>query len=273
MIAHSAMSPEDPSTNTNDGPEQVNFPKDLVQLKKPIILNPEPSKYLNSDIVAPRFYNSFNYSLMPKESTSVELALGITSANPGEGKTLVASNLAVSLAIANRRETVIVDLNVRNPQLHSIFGAPLGPGLVEALNEREIQVTHTAIRNLYVLTAGSPRSNPLGVESLMGTESRTKSGAVPKASIKLEHLAAFRDVIYSLKERFDFMIFDLPSILEHQFPILFMNHLDGLMVVVDAKKTKQADIDRLFQRLNQKQVLGFVFNRIDEGYRREGGGK
>jgi Mrp family chromosome partitioning ATPase len=58
--------------------------------------------------------------------------LAVTSASPQEGKTLVATNLAVSFALAGER-VLLVDSDLRNPRVHRVFGVPIAPGLVDAL--------------------------------------------------------------------------------------------------------------------------------------------
>ena len=237
----------------------------LVRLLKPITFRSDVAKAIDERIVAPQFYNCFNYSLLAKDQSNFNLTIGITSANPGEGKTLVAANLAVSLAISNQVETVLVDLNIRNPRLHSIFGAKLSPGLVESLGDNSIQVVPTRIKHLYVLSAGNPVGNPQVVDRMASPS--TQQAGPRKFSLGLEQLASFRDVIYSLKQTFEFVIVDMPAIQEPRIPIQLTHQMDGLLVVVDANKTKHTDVERTFGRLNKDQILGFVINhsRDDHG--------
>ena len=234
----------------------------LVRLKKPVIIGSEPGKTIDTNVVSARFFNCFNYSLLPQDAGTT-LSVGITSANAGEGKTLVAANLAVSLATANQRETILVDCNVRNPQLHMVFGTAAGPGLVDSFYDGAVHLCKTRVRDLYVLSAGGFRGRPAPQEKPSGTNGPSPRLA-PVPSLQLEHLAAFRDVLYTLKEQFDFVIVDLPSIQENVFPLLFTNQLDGVLVVVNVGRTKQEDVEAVFRRLNQRQVLGFVLNRAGE---------
>ena len=80
-------------------------------------------------------------------------------------------------------------------------------------------------------------------------------------AIGLEQLVEFRNIIFSLEEKFDLVIVDLPSIEEFVVPTLFMKQLNGLIVVVNTGKTKKEEIDKLLKQINVNQVLGFVFNR------------
>jgi len=207
-----------------------------------------------------QFYDHFKYSLLPKEYSQGKLTLGITSPNPGEGKTLVAANLAASLAMANQRETLLIDLSVSRPRLHEIFGVPLAPGILEGLQQPTVTVSKTKVKHLSVLTVGSSVANPIESMRFGGS----KNGTAMKATVGLEQLTEFRNLLYSLEEKFELIIVDLPSIHESAIPTLFTTQLGGVIVVVNAGKTKQHDIDRLLVTLNESQVLGFVFNRVDK---------
>jgi Mrp family chromosome partitioning ATPase len=236
-------------------------PRNLVRLLKPVIIAAQQGKYVDSNEVCSRFYNCFHYSLLSKEDTAVNMAVGITSASAGEGKTLVASNLAVSLAVANQRETVLVDLNVRAPRLHRIFGTELSPGLVEALNEATIQVSKTQIEHLCLLPAGAIGGSPL-MTQYVPVNGERGAGEKSGPAVGLEHIAAFRDVLYSLRQEFEFVIVDLPALQEPRMPLLLVHQLDGILIVVNANKTKHEDIQKLFRHVNKSQILGFILNRV-----------
>ena len=77
----------------------------LMRLIKPVTILPAGEGVIDTTTISPKFYNCFNYSLLSKGSAMVSLAVGITSANPREGKTLVAANLAVSLWQRRTSET------------------------------------------------------------------------------------------------------------------------------------------------------------------------
>ncbi len=253
-------------TAGKEGERQQDVPsgqKDLVRLLKPIVVSEEQGRFIDSNVVSAQFYNCFNYSLIAKDQSAANLTVGITSPNPGEGKTLVASNLAVSLAVANQRDTVLVDLNIHAPEIHSIFGTKLTPGLVEAIHEPNIYVSKTQIKHLYVLAAGNITSSPWIAEQ-GATKDRKMKGNSGRSSIGLDQVAGFRDVIYSLKEEFEFVIVDMPALQEPRIPLLLTHQMDGLLVIVDARKTKQKDIESILRRVNPSQIIGFVFNRVGE---------
>lgn len=235
----------------------------LMHITRAISTNPVKGKGIDPSVVAFPFYNSFNYSFLSKDKRDLYLTVGVTSANPGEGKTLVASNLAVSLALAFQRRTILVDLNLQQPRLHDIFGASLSPGFSEALTGGSISVTATQVENLAVLTAGTLNGHHQPTNGSNGNGSLKRKLQEP--SVGLQHLSAFRDILYSLEEEYDFVIVDLPSINVRNFPVLFASQLNGLIVVVDSGKTKKEDLENMFRQISERQVLGFVFNRAQDG--------
>jgi Mrp family chromosome partitioning ATPase len=207
-------------------------------------------------VVSPLFYDCFNYTLLSGNGQDVNVAVGVSSANPGEGKTLVACNLGVSLTVAYQRKTILVDMNVRDPRLHEIFDVEIGPGLLEAVGDGAIHVARTAVRDLFVLTAGVANGRLAG--GLRHAMDETENAIEP--SLQLEQVAAFRDVLYSLKEHFSFVIVDMPAVRAHLVPLLFTNQLDGVLFVVHAGQTRQGEIEQAVQLINERRVLGFVYN-------------
>ncbi len=208
---------------------------------KPVIINANEGGCINNDIVAYHLYNRFNYSLFfPDDRKIMKFSLGITSPNVGEGKTITACNLAAALSIGSNRKTVIIDLNVNNPRIHEIFGTFIGPGLSDALFGKEIFVMPTQIENLFVVPAG-------------------KISVIPT-----NKLVNFNKVVNSLLKEFDFVIVDMPSLSAKNFPTLIANQLNGIIAVAEVRKTKRRDIDRLFRQLHERNVIGFVLNKVNE---------
>jgi Mrp family chromosome partitioning ATPase len=229
---------------------------ELIRLRRPVVFRSDVGQRVDGTMVAPQFYDCFNYALLSGGNDEMNIAVGVSSANPGEGKTLVACNLAISLTVAYQRKTVLVDLNVHKPRLHEVFDVPIGPGLLEAVGDGAIQVARTTISDLYVLTAGVPNGRlGGGLNSLMDDANQNV-----EPSLQLEQVAAFRDVLYSLKGAFSFVVVDMPAVREHLIPLLFTNQLDGVLFVVHGGATKQADLDHALQLINERRVLGFVYN-------------
>ncbi|MEX0609991.1 MAG: CpsD/CapB family tyrosine-protein kinase [Balneolaceae bacterium] len=200
-------------------------------------------EYVDPNIIREKFYNNFNFSKLASRNTNPKLALGVTSANKGEGKTLVAANMAVSLARAYRQRTVLVDLNFKNPELHKVFGGRLKPGMVEAMQHHKLCLNPTKIKDLYLLTAGNIHSYTPGIQDTI----------------------ALREILFTLKNEFDFIIVDMSSIFPiEDFPIHFVNEVDGLLTVIDTKNTKKKDLERIYKQIDERRFLGYILNRFND---------
>lgn len=196
---------------------------------------------VDRNVVSYPLYNSFNYSIFLKRGHEpMKMSLGVTSPNRGEGKTTIVCNLAAALSMGSGKKTVVVDLNLSSPRVHEVFGTPRGPGLAEALGGHEICVVPTQLANVYVLPIGSTRIVPPN------------------------NFPVFREVLESLFREFEFVIVDLPPAGTKGFPTLIANQLNGLLVVIRSRLTKRRDVRRLFQRVREEKVLGFILNGVDE---------
>lgn len=226
-----------------DPTKKVNKETKLTPVAKSIVVNSETSSFINRDIIKKEIYNAFNYTMLPDEYQNLNLTIGVTSPNRGEGKTVTAANLAVSFAMAYKKKTVLVDLNMKNPCLHNVFGTCLKPGLVESFENGSVFLSKTKLEQLYLLPAGHYKNFSLG----------------------LEDITTIRDVIYSLKQEFEMVILDMNSIFPiNDFPVVFANEVDGLLIVLDSQNTKYASVEKIFRHVNKNQAMGFVFNRMEE---------
>jgi len=247
---------EDDLTNENARGTEKSITHSLVRLRKTIIFHENKTAAIDMSVVNPDFYNAFDCSSLPEIMTQEKFVLGVTSPGVGDGKTLAAANLAVSIAMSQRKETVLVDFNIERPRLHNIFDVPLMPGFLDALSDTVIHISRTNVRHLSVMTAGNPSTKSFEVAGLtMGINSEEKS------SVSLEHLSDFRNLIYSLEKDFDLVIVDLPSIQDSGIPSLFAKQLDGIVVVVNAGITKKINLDQVLFHLTASNVIGFIFNR------------
>jgi len=209
----------------------------------PMNIAKEQLEYLDSNIVADKFYNNFNFSKLSQHFRELNVTLGVTSANKGEGKTLVAANMAVSLAQAYRQRTILVDLNFKNPQLHKVFGSSLDPGLAEAMQNRMLRVRPTMVDDLYLLSAGQCENY--------------------KPSIK--DTLALREILFTLKNEFDFVIVDMSSVFPiEEFPIHFINEIDGLLTVVNTESTRQEHLRKIYNHIDENRFVGYIMNKYSD---------
>lgn len=171
----------------------------------------------------------------------------VTSANPGEGKSTTAANLALIMAQADLK-TILVDADLRKPVMHKIFGVPNLGGLTDLLRSPEMEIDghlkSTEIENLKLITSGPLPPNPAEILS-----SKRMAQLLPR----LEEIA-------------DVIIFDSPPVLPVTDAVALSTRVDGVVLVTRAGQTRRELISRALQNLKQVRanVLGAVLNGISQ---------
>lgn len=179
-------------------------------------------------------------------------ALTIGSAEPGDGKSVLALQLAVTVANMGQR-VLLVDANLRQPQLHQRLGVPNHKGLSELLTEKLVPNALVEpcglAENLFVLTAGHPSAKAI---KLLG-------------SAQMQHIAD------EFQATFDWVIYDTPALGEVMDGIFVCAQTDGLLMVVGVKKTHHSSTLKTLEQLNAFRLpcLGMVANSISMGRRRQ----
>lgn len=227
----------------HDGPSEEQGRQQLVRKGKLIIYNRPANPILDENVVSVQRYNCFGTNLFPSKSEDVQLAMGVTSSTKGDGKTVVAANLATFFALDTQDDTVLVDLNFNNPRLHEVFGVSSTPGILDSLRNDTITLSRTAIKGLWLLPLGEMKGGPMSFDKVL----------------------ELREVVATLKQHFRFIVVDLPSALDPSFPAMIASHLEGYVVVVTTGKTKRTDINKIFPVLNENKIIGFVMNRFARG--------
>ena len=170
----------------------------------------------------------------------------VTGPNQGDGKTTTSTNLALAMARAGQR-TVLVDADLRRPQMHKYFAVDRSPGLAEALIDESIlteeETMETSIDDLSVLTAGGEIPNP---SEMLGSE-------------RMGHLLG------RLEDAFDLVIVDTPPLLFFSDPVSVVPHTDGALVVVEANKADRSAVGQALSLLDDvdSPALGTVLNQFD----------
>lgn len=169
----------------------------------------------------------------------------ITSTGPGEGKTMVASNLAVAFAQAGER-VLLVDADLRRPRVHEVFDKNLKPGLSNVLvgNAKASEaVLSTSVQGLWVLPAGNHPPNPA---ELLGSRRATEFMA-------------------SLSKHFDWVIVDTPPVMAVTDAALVAHNANGVVFVIGNEMTARDAARRAVGQLDQAKAkfLGAVLNRVD----------
>ncbi|MGA9117346.1 MAG: CpsD/CapB family tyrosine-protein kinase [Bacteroidota bacterium] len=203
---------------------------------KRISLGGIPDPPLDQTVVTVDRYACLGSNLFPGKISEAQLAVGVTSPNPREGRTVVASNLAAFFAVDTRDETVLVDLSFRRPRVHEVFGVPSSPGILESVRTRSVALSRTAIPGLWVL--------PLGFSDF--------------GRMTFDRVLELRETIAALKRAFRFVVVDMPPVLQSDFPGMVSSQLEGYFVVVASGSTRITEVRDGVRILNLQKIIGFV---------------
>ncbi|MDP3980269.1 MAG: polysaccharide biosynthesis tyrosine autokinase [Chlamydiota bacterium] len=170
----------------------------------------------------------------------------ITSSNPGEGKTTIAVNLAITMA-ATGENVLLIDADLRNPRVNKIFKTKPDHGLssiLAGLSSPENSIFQTQIPNLSVLSSGLIPPNP---NELL-------------ASDKMKRFINWAGAHYQR------VILDSPPVMAVSDPLNLVNQVDGTIFVIQAGKINRKIILQGLQRLKETnaKILGAVLNKINE---------
>lgn len=171
----------------------------------------------------------------------------VTSPKPGEGKTVNAINLAISIAQEVDRTVLLIDANLRKPAIHKYFGFEESMGLADyLLGKTSISevLLNPGIDKLTILPGGLPL-----------TTSSEMLGATRMA-----------DLVKEMKDRYEdrILVFDGPDILTNADSQVFSKLVDGIVLVVEAEKTTRQEIKQAIERLGESPLIGTIFNKSHE---------
>lgn len=189
-------------------------------------------------------YSSFNKDIQ---------VICVTSSNPAEGKSSVASNLA-TVAIAKYEKVLLIDCDLRKPVQHKIFKVSNKLGISNLMKEKseidlEIEGYFQKFKDnstdgkLYVLTSGKSVPNP---QEMLASE-------------------RFRELIEKFREMFDYIIIDCPPLNAVADAIPVSSIVDGTLFVVSAMDTDKSEAKNALTMLqrNGANVLGCVLTKVD----------
>jgi tyrosine-protein kinase Etk/Wzc len=211
-------------------------------------------------------------SLVWSESGETLKTIVVTSAAPGEGKTITAANLAVIFAHEGRR-VLLIDCDVRRPKLHIMLRVPRSPGLVDLLRSDA---------DMAELSAGRDEAAPPEGEIPVPEYIRTTGirglhllpcGRIEPTMADLSSSARLRRLLGDLSRWFDVVILDTPPVLAVADAGILGTMADGVLLVVRAGQTDRLAVLRAHQHLAQigARVVGTVFNDPEGEVTGEGG--
>lgn len=224
----------------------LNVGPDLISVQKP------------HSVEAEQFRNLKNTILFPEKGTPPR-SIMITSATPGDGKSFVASNLAVSIAQSIDEHVLLMDCDLRSPSLDSMFGfSNTAEGLSDYLsNAKPISslLLNTFLDKLKILPAGHIPENP---SELLSSEQ-------------------MRRLLHEVKLRYSdrYIILDTPPPYVTSETSALARQVDGIVLVVRHGKTRKQDVYDVIDIYGREKILGIVYNDAKKpfGYGKYGYGK
>ena len=169
----------------------------------------------------------------------------VTSSLPGEGKTVVASNLAVAFAQAGRR-TILVDTDLRRPGVQTIFGLPDAQGLTDLVRTDSVKIEDVAQQteapNLTVITAGTIPANPA---ELLGSR-------------------RMEAIVERLKQSAEVVIFDTPPVTAVTDAALMAAKADATIMVIQSHRSSRRIVTEGLEALTKvnARIVGAVLNNV-----------
>ena len=172
-------------------------------------------------------------------------AFVVTSAGPGEGKTLTSLNLAWLLAQTDGMRALVIDSDLRHPCATDYFGIDAPRGLSEVLSG------HASLEEAIV------RLDPAGLFLLPGGQARDDIA---------EFLSGpgYQRMLSDVRRMFDYIIIDAPPLGIFTDANVLINKADGALMVVRSGKTRYSVVDRLLEQIPRERLLGVVLNRVDQ---------
>ena len=230
-----SKSPDTALDKADDHLAPHNIEKSMITLHKPQSFEAEQFKILRTKILFP-------------SSGEPARTIMVTSTAPGEGKSFIAANLAVSIAQNISEHVLIIDCDMRVPSIHKQFGFDNVPGLSEYLSNEEplsALLLKTNINKLSVLPGGKPPPNPA---ELMSSQRMFQ-------------------LLREVKERYTdrYIIIDTPPPQLAAEANALSRQVDGILIVVKYGSTPRALVSDLIELVGKEKILGIVFNKINMG--------
>jgi capsular exopolysaccharide synthesis family protein len=206
-------------------------------------------------------YRMLRTRLLHRARTNKWVTIGVTSAGPNDGKTLTTLNLAFSMAREKSREIVLLDMDMRNPNICRTLGVEMQRELREYLEHG---------------------SDTQGMFISVGNDNLLISGSVTPTDQASELLSSprFDELLRDLKQGTvnPIVLIDLPPVLVTDDALVVAPKIDAFLVVASEGFTSRSDLTKAMNLLAEFPIAGLVLNRAVEttpgyGYGYEYGGK
>ena len=218
-----------------------------IQLDHPIVLDPILVTYHNPTGVEAEIFKILRTNILFPKTGDPPRTIMVTSAIPGDGKSFIAANLAISITHGIEEHVLLIDCDLRRPTIHSQFGFDNGVlGLSEYLVKNK-PLSHllqkTVVDKLTILPSGPPPPNP---SELLSSQK-------------------MKDLLQEVKSRYNdrYIVVDAPPPQLTAETSVLANYIDGIILVVRYGVTPKDLIKALIDKMGREKLLGVVMN----GYR------
>ncbi len=170
--------------------------------------------------------------------------IAVTSAHPGDGKSTVIGNLAVSMAQAGQK-VLLIDADMRRPKVATAFGIAESPGLTDCLDgdlDLDGAVVQSCQDRLSLLPSGSPHAQPA----------------------ELLESFRFQALLDQCREKFDVILLDSPPLLAVADPVILSQVTDGMVLAVRVQKNGRQSVERARAMIDEEhtRIIGVVVNGV-----------
>lgn len=210
-----------------------------IQPESPIVFGAKETHHHATEA-----YRTLRTRLMRLQASKGFRSIAVSSATPGEGKTMTTLNLGLCCAQLHDNPILLIDGDLRKAELSRLLGRPVGPGLAEVLSGKaafQEAILSTDNPNLCVIPAGAPESP---APELLATET-------------------WKDLLAWCSENFRLTLIDTPPARPLADFELISAACDGYLMVVRARHTERDALKSVAAHLDAKKLVGVVFNSAD----------
>ena len=201
------------------------------------------ASFLEPGSLAVESFKILRAKILTMKSNSRLRTIMVTSPQPMDGKTIVATNLAISIAQGINEYVLLVDCDLRRPSLEGILGLNAHEGISEYLEKGTSvgpYLVKTPLSKLTVLPAGKPSPNP---SELLSSEKT-------------------RRLFEELRGRYEdrYIIFDATPAQFAAEATFMASMVDGVLLVVRSGKTPRDSVLEAIENIDRNKIIGVVFN-------------
>ena len=206
-------------------------------------MDPRLMSFIEPNSVAGESFKLLRAKILTRNSESRPCSIMVTSPQPLDGKTTVAANLAINIALGINEHVMLVDCDLRRPSMAKLLGLNPHEGIREYLEKGTSVAPYlmrTPVEKLTLLPSGQPPSNP---SELLSSEK-------------------MRLLVQELRKRYEdrYVIFDATPARFGAETTFLASMVDGVLLVVRSGKTARDDIIEAIENIGRKKIFGIVFN-------------